>query len=155
MAGPLDYHILDVDPKVEGRNVVQGDICDCPQIPSDSFDCVFSNNVFEHVPEPWLAAAETGRILKPGGLAMCLTIFSWRYHPVPGDYWRYTHSALELIFERYGGLTTLASGYDLRDRRQNKVGGKLEGGLDCAPVDDLGGWRENWIVYYIGQRPGD
>ena len=39
---------------------------------------------------PWLAAAEIARILKPGGLAITHTLFSWRNHPCPIDYWRFS-----------------------------------------------------------------
>lgn len=153
LAGPLEYFLLDIDPTATGSNVIRGDICDCREIADASFDVVFSNSTFEHIGEPWRAARETGRILKDGGLSVCITLFAWRYHPSPNDYWRFTHSALELLFEKHGGLETVASGYDLRARRDNKVGGKVAGGLDRAPVDSLGGWRENWIVYHVGRKP--
>lgn len=154
LAGPLDYSILDLEPRrVPGATVIAGDICACPEIPEGSFDVIFSNNVFEHLVEPWSAAAEIGRILKPGGLSICLTVFAWRYHPVPVDYWRFTHTGLGSLFEHQAGLETLQSGFDLCARRDNKVGGKIAGGLDVAPVDELGGWRENWSVFHIGRKP--
>ena len=31
-------------------------------------------------------------------------------------------------------------------------GGKLAGNTDAAPVDDFGGFRENWTVYYAGRK---
>ena len=56
-------------------NTIIADITDCREtIPDESFDLVVSSDVFEHVERPWLAAAEIGRILKPGGLA---------HHPHP------------------------------------------------------------------------
>lgn len=147
-SGPLDYWVLDLERRYE-QSIV-GDICDCPQIDDASFDVVFSNNVFEHVAEPWRAAGEIGRILKPGGLCATITWFGIRYHPVPRDYWRYTHSALELLFERYAGLETIRSGYDLRGRRDGR-NDKLPDHSDRAP----GGWDENWIVFHIGRKPGE
>ena len=70
--------------------MIYGDICDCPQIPDESYDIVFSTSVFEHIKEPWKAAKECVRITKKGGINVHLTLFSWRYHPVPVDcfvYW--------------------------------------------------------------------
>lgn len=145
-AGPLDYWVLDLEARY--RQTVVGDICACPDLADASFDVVFSNNVFEHLAEPWLAAGEIGRILKPGGICCTITWFSIRYHPVPGDYWRYTHSALELLFERYGGLETLQSGYDLRHRRDGR-NDKLPDHSDRSPD----GWEENWLVFHVGRKP--
>jgi SAM-dependent methyltransferase len=150
-AGPLEFFVLDLGPP-EGERMIRADICSCPEVPSGSFDIAFSHNTFEHIAEPWLAAGEMGRLLKPGGLAIVVTCFSWRYHPVPGDYFRFSHAALELIFERHGGLETVSSGYDLRQRREDRRGGKLANGLDRLPIDELGGWRENWLVYYVGRK---
>jgi ubiquinone/menaquinone biosynthesis C-methylase UbiE len=117
-------------------------------VPDESVDIALSVSTFEHIAEPWLAAGEIGRILKPGGLSITLTVFAVRYHPVPQDYWRYTHSALELLFEKYGGLETVESGYDLAGRRDNR-NGKLPEDLDLAP----GGWTENWGVFHVGRKP--
>ncbi|GAA1732487.1 class I SAM-dependent methyltransferase [Aeromicrobium alkaliterrae] len=36
-----------------------------------SFDVVYSSNVLEHVPEPWVMADEMVRVAKPGGLVFC------------------------------------------------------------------------------------
>jgi len=35
--------------------------------PDDAFDLVVSQDVFEHIAEPWKAFAEVARVLKPGG----------------------------------------------------------------------------------------
>jgi hypothetical protein len=39
--------------------------------------------------------------------------------------------------------------------RRTDFGSKLPDGSDAAPVDDLGGFRENWTVYYAGRKPAD
>ncbi|WP_229053677.1 bifunctional 2-polyprenyl-6-hydroxyphenol methylase/3-demethylubiquinol 3-O-methyltransferase UbiG [Aeromicrobium sp. Leaf350] len=36
-----------------------------------SFDVVYSSNVLEHVPEPWVMADELVRVARPGGLVFC------------------------------------------------------------------------------------
>lgn len=148
-AGPFEYVILDLEPRPGG---IVGDICDCPQIADASFDVVYSHNTLEHLARPWLAAREIGRILRPGGLAAIYTWFGIRYHPVPSDYWRFTHEALKLLFEDEAGLETLDCGYDLRYRRDNR-NDKIPGHLDMAPEDELGGWLENWPVWYVGRKP--
>lgn len=99
---------------------------------------IFSNNVFEHIMEPWAAAAECVRILKKNGITIHIAPFSWRYHPVPVDYFRYSHDGLKHLFERTGEIETLLSAYDISERRKDHRGGKI-GILDVPPVDELGG----------------
>lgn len=129
------------------------DITGCADvIPDSSFDVVFSSDVFEHIDRPWLAAAEIARILKPGGIAITHTLFSWRNHPCPIDYWRYSAECLEFLF---ADLACLEKGYDLSERRRDQPG-FWPSGNDSVPVDHLGGWREHWSVYcvaYKGEPP--
>jgi len=68
---------------------------------------------------PWLAAAEIARILKPGGLAITHTLFSWRNHPCPIDYWRFSKECLEFLF---ADPECLETGYELRERRLDQPG---------------------------------
>lgn len=156
-AGPFQYVSLDPVPQV-GDWFIQGDICACPQIPDETFEVVYSHRMMEFVAEPWLAAGEMGRILRSGGIVIVIACFAWRYHPgLPDgsqpDYWRYTHDGLSFIFEKYGRLETVETGYDLRNRREDVRGGKIAGGLDIPPIDELGGFRENWTVWWIGRKP--
>ncbi|WP_375424241.1 class I SAM-dependent methyltransferase [uncultured Friedmanniella sp.] len=143
------------DLNLEASDIPQtiiADITDCrATIPDSSFDVVFSSDVFEHIDRPWLAAREIARILKPGGLAITWTLFSWRNHPCPVDYWRYSAECLEFLF---GDLDLLEKGYDLSDRRKDQPG-FWGSGMDSVPVDQFGGWRENWAVYHVGRKgPG-
>ena len=149
MVGRYRVDALDIVPAV---GVIVGDICERTPIPAETYEIVTSFGTYEHLRRPWRAAEETARILKPGGLATVKTVYSWRYHPTPTDYFRFSHAALESIFED-AGLDTIVSGYDLCHRREDRRGGKLEGGTDAAPVDELGGWRENWVVFYAGRKP--
>src|SRR5581483_8934063 len=71
-------------------DTLQADITNCPQIPDASYDIVISCDVFEHIDRPWLAAAEISRILRPGGIVLTRTVWSWRNHPCPIDYWRFS-----------------------------------------------------------------
>lgn len=146
------YDVLELDEELIGGSVKHGDICRCPQIPSNSYDIVCSFSVFEHIEKPWLAAAECVRITKPAGINIHQAPFSSRYHPVPVDCFRYTHTGMKVLFE---DLEEVLSGYDIHHRRANKTGGKVEGGLDLVPVDELGGWIENWDVLYVGKKPDE
>lgn len=148
----VNYNILEINEKLKKPYIIHGDICRCPQISDEKYDIVFSNNVFEHIKEPWLAAKECIRITKIGGLNIHSTVFSWRYHPDPIDCFRYTHKGMKILFEQLNNMEELLSGYDLSCRRRDHRGGKVKGGLDLVPVDDLGGWREHWIVIYIGRK---
>ena len=149
----FDYKILEIDTNVKKiRNVIYGDICNAKNIKDETIDICFSNNVFEHIKEPWAAAAEISRILKPNGLVITIAPFAWRYHPVPVDYFRYSHDGLGFLFERTNKIERVISGYDLSGRRANHNGGKLKGGLDAVPIDELGGWREHWMTIYIGKK---
>jgi len=113
------YHDLDLAVS-DIPNTIIADITGCADVvPNASFDVVFSSDVFEHIDRPWLAAAEIARILKPGGLAITHTLFSWRNHPCPIDYWRYSPDCLEFLF---ADLSCLEKGYDLSQRRVDEPG---------------------------------
>jgi SAM-dependent methyltransferase len=141
------YTGADIDPRTP--DLIRADMCACPQIADYSYDVVFSFDVLEHVDRPWDAAAECVRIARPGGLIVCRTLFAYRYHPEPNDYWRFTAQGLERLFTASGRAETLVSGYDIRDRRRNRKGVYLD---HRPPIDWLGGWRENWQVLWIGHK---
>src|SRR5215207_6780301 len=72
-----------------------------------TFDCVLSTQVLEHVANPTEAVAEIRRMLRPGGVAYVSTHGINRYHPVPNDYWRWTHTGLERLFHTAGDWRTI------------------------------------------------
>ena len=146
------YNILEIDKNAKGPNLVYGDICKCPKIKDNTYDIVFSGDVFEHIKEPWLAAEECVRITKPGGLNIHVTLFSWRWHPCPVDTYRYTHEGLSYLFERTKKISSLFAGYDLNQRRNNNRGGKMKDRVDAVPLDDMEGFRDNWRVVFVGRK---
>ena len=137
------------DMNIECSDIPQtiiGDITDCKnEVLDESFDVVFSSDVLEHITRPWLAAKEISRILRPSGIAIIVTLFSWRNHPCPLDYWRFSPECLEFLFS---DLICLEKGYDLSERRNDQPGFWLSG-MDSVPIDSLGGWREHWAVYCV------
>jgi len=150
----FEYFCLDIARGAGERSVV-GDICDGALLRTqprwrEFFDVVYSNNAFEHFSSPWVAASNLVTMLKPGGLCVMIAPFSLRYHEVPGDYFRFTHSGLTSLFEREGNMRSLVSGYDIVDRRVNWQGGGNNN--DICPVDEFGAWRENWFVVAILEK---
>ena len=139
----FEYVCLDLEET--GPGVIQGDITNCPELESGSFDAVISVDVFEHIQEPWKAAPEIVRLLRPGGFTYHSTLFSWRYHPCPVDYWRYTPAALSFLFK---DLRVMRSEFDTVERRRNLIGK----GFSRIEPDAFGGWRENWRVFYAGVK---
>jgi SAM-dependent methyltransferase len=147
LAAGYTYHAMDLNPR--GPEVVAGDICSCPHIASDSYDVTFSLDVLEHLRRPWEAAEECVRITKPGGLLIHRSLFAYRYHPEPVDYWRFSSQCLEYLFTHGALASTILKGYDIRGRRRNRIGDHL---IHRPPVDWLGGFRENWQVLWVGRK---
>ena len=48
-------------------------------LPSDTFDCVITNDVLEHIPAIDSCLAELARVLRPGGVMLSTFPFSFRY----------------------------------------------------------------------------
>ncbi|TNJ40945.1 bifunctional 2-polyprenyl-6-hydroxyphenol methylase/3-demethylubiquinol 3-O-methyltransferase UbiG [Phaeobacter sp. B1627] len=143
----FDYHALDLREMPDSEvTVAVGDITNCPHIADESYDFIFSFDVFEHIDKPWLAAQEIQRLLKPGGVTMHSTLFAWRYHPCPIDYWRFSAEGLKSLFD---GLDCVHADFDYSERRRDLRG--RDGNL--VESDALGGWRENVRVNYAGIKP--
>ena len=62
------------------------------------FDLVISQEVLEHVDDPWHWIGELHRVLKPGGRFYCQVPFIIGYHPGPTDFWRFTREAFPQLF---------------------------------------------------------
>ena len=152
----FDFEFLSLFGLEDDPRVRVADITHCPQIESERYDAVLSANVFEHVRQPWLAAREIQRILRPGGLTVHLAPFSYFYHKAPEDYWRFTPTGLSVLFE---GLEVVHGEFYGADRRRDNRGGPAnpvdrDGGPQFG-LDDLGGWRENWHALFVGRKPTD
>lgn len=149
-----DYHGLDLSGP-EAANVISGDVCDEGLLQNHPewaghFSVIYSNNVFEHLRKPWVAARNLIAMLAPGGICITITCFALRYHESPDDYFRFTHTGLDSLFEDAGGVRVLVSGYDLCGRRNDWQG--LGESNDIVPTDRFGAWRENWFVMNIVER---
>ncbi len=81
------------------------DVCataECLPFSDGVFDVVVSQEVLEHVRDPFRAMQEMRRVLKPGGLIYCQVPFVIGYHPGPTDFWRFTREGIRELIEQAG-----------------------------------------------------
>lgn len=89
------------------------DIQDMRDIADNSVGSVLCLEVLEHVERPHDAAREMHRILRPGGVVIVAVPFLFPYHGKSsgagdarhehyGDFWRFTHEGLALMFRVAG-----------------------------------------------------
>jgi ubiquinone/menaquinone biosynthesis C-methylase UbiE len=71
-------------------------------VEDDSFDCLMSTAVLEHLEEPQKALCEAFRILRSGGYALYTMPLFWHLHEEPRDFYRYTKHGLRYLFETAG-----------------------------------------------------
>ncbi len=93
------YTSIDIDPAVNPDIV--GDVLD-PPIADASFDTIVSNQVMEHVKEPWIMLEHVARILRPGGICILSAPFMAPFHANPTDFYRYTEQGMRHMVERTG-----------------------------------------------------
>ena len=66
-ANGYDYYVLDIDPKFKSNKTIIADICKPIDFIDKKFDVVFSNNVFEHLYSPEIAAENCIKLTRGGG----------------------------------------------------------------------------------------
>ena len=102
------YTGLDI---VQGPNVdVVGDahsLSTCFE--PDSFDALYSVSTFEHLAMPWKVALEVNKVLRTGGLAHFVTHQALGMHELPWDFWRYSDTSWNSLFNKYTGFRVLAT----------------------------------------------
>ncbi len=82
---------------------IVGDIHNLP-LQSNSVDAILRLDILEHIEDPFKAAKELHRVLKPGGVCLVKTPFLFYFHAHGDyykDYWRFTHQGLELLFKDF------------------------------------------------------
>lgn len=83
-----------------GRPTVRGDLHLLP-FRDGSADLAILTEVLEHCHSPHQVVDETHRVLRPGGSAVVIVPFLFRFHPDPGDYYRFTEQGLRHLFRRF------------------------------------------------------
>jgi SAM-dependent methyltransferase len=74
------------------------------------FDGAICTEVLEHVPDDTVVIREIARVLKPGARLIVSVPFSFRYHPDPADFRRYTPEGLRNAIERQGFTVEILAG---------------------------------------------
>lgn len=97
---PFDH----IDPDYLVLNPEKGDpsIEDLPYSYPNDFGTAVCLNVIEHVENPFRVFNALYQTMKPDGLLIVGTVFSFPYHPSPRDYWRYSPECLQLLAESAG-----------------------------------------------------
>ena len=102
------YQGIDV---LEGPNVdVVGDAHTLSDhFAPESFDAVYSVSTFEHLAMPWKVAVELNKILRPGGIAYFVTHQALGMHDMPWDFWRFSDTAWDSLFNPFTGFRKVAT----------------------------------------------
>lgn len=77
------------------------------------FQSFICTEVLEHVVDPVVLISEMKRILKSGGTGLVSIPWSARFHYIPYDYYRYTPSALKILFRRFNAVKIEPRGSDI------------------------------------------
>jgi SAM-dependent methyltransferase len=92
-----------LDPRPQTADVTyRQDVQAMTLIPDETYDSAICLEVLEHVPNPFRAAAELHRILKPGGVLIVSAPHLSRLHEEPHDFFRFTGYGLTALFEGAG-----------------------------------------------------
>jgi SAM-dependent methyltransferase len=71
-------------------------------------DVVLCLSVLEHVNDPIKAVKELYRVVKPTGVIFASTHGFFPWHPSPQDHWRWTQTGLPILFQAYGGFSSVS-----------------------------------------------
>jgi SAM-dependent methyltransferase len=98
----IDVTVLDILP---GDNVdIVADAHDLSQLPANGFDAAMSVSVFEHLMMPWAVIPQLNRVLRDGGLVLVSTHQTLGMHDLPWDFWRFSDTAWDALFNEYTGF---------------------------------------------------
>ncbi|MCR9149107.1 MAG: class I SAM-dependent methyltransferase [Rhodobacteraceae bacterium] len=106
-----DYVVLDI---IDGPNVdVVGDAHELSRFfPPDRFDAFYSVSVFEHLLMPWAVVLQLNRVLKTGGIGLISTHQTLGMHDMPWDFWRFSDTAWDALFNRMTGFEIIDRALD-------------------------------------------
>lgn len=96
----------------------------------ESVGTILCLNTMEHVCQVFDAAREMQRVIKPGGVLVIQAPFNFPIHDFPGDYWRFTPQALEVLTEGFETRLVGSQGYELKPRMSFVVAFKKDNAAD-------------------------
>lgn len=99
-----EYIGLEISDEGNRNNRVADVLYDGKTMPFDEeeFDCVMTNQVFEHVFNPNTFLKEINRVTKMEGVMLLTVPFVWDEHGQPYDYARYSFFGLKHILNKHG-----------------------------------------------------
>jgi SAM-dependent methyltransferase len=97
----LDPRLVNFDLARTPAVDVAGDALALP-FPNGYFSLVVSQEMVEHVSDPFRAAREAARVLSTGGVLYLQAPFVIGYHPGPEDYWRFSRAGMRRLVEQAG-----------------------------------------------------
>ena len=142
----INYHCLDIQNKENNKNVIIGDITDKNLNIGKEFDFIYTSNTLEHILNPWDATENIIKLLKENSIFICIVPFSWRYHACCYDSFRYSHTGLRYLFERYGKIEHVFSGY----KKHGSTNGWYKGG--CDKTLDGNPFTESIMTIYVAKK---
>ena len=74
-----------------------------------SFDLVIAESVLEHVTNPFLAALQMRRVLRPGGHMLLMMPSTYPYHFGPWDFWRVSPDSLKVLASPFASVAMCGS----------------------------------------------
>ncbi|MDB5595603.1 MAG: Methyltransferase type 11 [Hyphomicrobiales bacterium] len=141
---------------IDGDNVdIVGDAHRLSEyFPANSFDAVFSVSVFEHLLMPWKAVVEINRILKVGGIGCIHTHQTLGMHDMPWDFWRFSDTAWDALFNQKTGFKITARALDSEQfvipfiYRPSKAHAEKSAGFEgsCVLIEKTGPCLVDWDV---------
>lgn len=148
-----DVTVLDIVP---GDNVtVVGDAHELSKyFPSESFDGIYCVSVFEHLLMPWKVVLEMNRVLRLGGRCLIHTHQTLGMHDLPWDFWRYSDSSWDALFNQQTGFRILERAMDSEQYvipfllRPEKISAEKSAGYEgsCVLVEKIGPTKLAWPV---------
>jgi hypothetical protein len=73
-------------------------------LPRERFDAVSSMATFEHLMMPWVVVTQMNVVMRDGGIAYISTHQTLGMHDIPWDFWRFSDTAWDALFNRHTGL---------------------------------------------------
>ena len=104
--GRAAVSVLDIHPG-DNVDIVADAHALAAHIAPESFDAVYSVSVFEHLMMPWAVIPQLNQVLKPGGLVLIATHQTIGMHDMPWDFWRFSDTAWDALFNRHTGFEIL------------------------------------------------
>lgn len=140
------YHGLDIFPKSTKISLV-GDVQQLGMLPDATYDTAICMEVLEHVPKPWQAASEIGRILKPGGVLILSVPHLSRLHDLPHDYYRYTHIGLQYLLTQAGlEIVTIQTKGGLFTFLGHQISSVIMSLTWASGLRPLAWWLNKWLI---------